>query len=95
VAAAQAELDAFEAGRPARLGASASALERAWLEVELLDEAVQLALLRRDDPGEARNLPRNELALVRALDARERGLQAYYRAYGAHLGTLGAAWGSF
>ncbi len=92
VAAAQAELDAFDAGRAARLNASRNALERAWLEVELLDEAVQLALLRRDDPGEARNLPRNEQAVLRALDARERGLQAYYRAYAAHLTTLGAAW---
>lgn len=95
VAAAQAALDAFEAGRPARLDASASALERAWLEVELLDEAVQLALLRREDPGEARNLSRNDQALARALDARERGLQAYYRAYAAHLATLGVAWGPF
>lgn len=92
VAAAEAELAAHDLARDGAVEASWRAVERAWEEVEVLDEALALAVLRRDEPSEARNLPRNSQAVARARDARERGLQAYYRAYAAHLTLLGAGW---
>lgn len=91
VVAARADLSAFDARRPGEVAASLAALERAWLEVELLSEALQIALARRDS-AEPRTLLRDSQAVLRALDARERGLQAYYRAYAAHLGVVGADW---
>lgn len=90
--AARAELAAFGAAQLTRETATRIALERAAVELELLDEALQLAVIKRDDPTEARNLVRNTQAVARALDTRERGIQAYYRAYAAHLGARDAQW---
>lgn len=92
VLAAEADLIGYGPVRTERLNASRRAVERAWAEIEVLEEALQLAVLKRDDPAEARNLPRNVQAVARALDARERGLQAYYRAYAANLTTEGSRW---
>ena len=90
--AARAELAAFEPAQLARETTARMGLERATIELELLDEALQLAVIKRDDPTESRNLTRHAQAVARALDARERGIQAYYRAYAAHLGARDAQW---
>jgi len=89
---ARQELAAFDEAGAAADRAARQALTRAWAEVAVLDEALQLAVIKRDDPSEARYLPRNTQAVARALDARERGLQAYFRAYAAYLGVVEAAW---
>ena len=90
--AARAELAAFDVAQLATETTTRTGLERATVELELLDEALQLAVIRRDDPTEARNLTRNSQAVTRALDARERGIQAYFRAYAAHLSARDARW---
>lgn len=89
---AEQELALHDAAYEARSGAAADAVYRAWTDVELADEALAIARSRKDDPSEARNLPRNEQAVGRALDARERALQGYYRAYAAYLATVGGSW---
>ncbi len=91
---ARQELAAFDEAGAAADGVARQALTRAWAEVEVLDETLQLAVIKRDDPAEARYLPRNTQAVARALDARERGLQAYFRAYAAYLGAIEVAWPS-
>ncbi len=85
-------LSAFDTAQVAAIAGARRALARAWAEVEVLDEALQLAIIKRDDPAEARYLPRNVQAVARALDARERGLQGYLKTYAAYLGVFEAQW---